>query len=365
MSPTTLAYFVTPHGFGHATRAGAVIAALQAQQPHVRFEIFTTVPHWVLADSVTGPFGYHSIVTDVGLAQTSPMSEDLAATVARLDALLPFREPLVAELAAHVQRLGCRAVLCDIAPLGIAVAKAAGIPSVLNENFTWDWIYEPYAETEHRLWPHIEYLRSAFAQADVRIQTRPVCAPNSPRLTTGPVGRRPRSTREETRARLGVPLDAQAALLTMGGIEPGQYPFLRELSAQPAHFIIPGGSRDGIQREGNVVLLPHRSEFYHPDLVNACDAVVGKLGYSTLAEAYLTHTPYGYIARPNFRETAQLGGFVQSELNGMEIAPEAFANGVWLRQLPDLLSRPRPAAPERNGAETIAEFVSELLRLAG
>ena len=341
--------------------AAMYAAAIHARRPQVRFEIFTTVPRWVFADSVSGPFGYHAANTDVGLVQTSPMAEDLAETVSRLDALLPFREPLVAELAAQVQQLGCRAVLCDIAPLGIAVAQAAGLPSVLIENFTWDWIYEPYAEAEPRLQPHIVYLRSVFAQADFHIQARPVCAPNPLAFTTGPVARQPRSTRAETRARLGVPLDAQAVLLTMGGIEPGQYQFLRALHEQPAHFIIPGGSRDGIEREGNVVLLPHRSGFYHPDLMQACDAVVGKLGYSTLAEAALTGTPYAYLTRPNFRETARLGGFVQSELNGLEVAAEEFANGEWLRRLPDLLSRPRPTPMERNGAEAIAEFVIERL----
>ena len=35
--------------------------------------------------------------------------------------------------------------------------------------------------------------------------------------------------------------------------------------------------------EKNLILLPHHSVFFHPDLVNASDAVVGKLGYSTLA----------------------------------------------------------------------------------
>jgi hypothetical protein len=35
------------------------------------------------------------------------------------------------------------------------------------------------------------------------------------------------------------------------------------------------------QSKQNLVLLPHHSGFYHPDLVNASDAVIGKVGYST------------------------------------------------------------------------------------
>ena len=66
-----------------------------------------------------------------------------------------------------------------------------------------------------------------------------------------------------------------------------------------------GGGRRG--RAGNVWLLPHRSGFFHPDLVQAADAVVGKIGYSTLAETCRARIPYGFVPRAGFRESAVLG----------------------------------------------------------
>ena len=38
---TPLAYFISPHGFGHAARAAAVMSALHTQDPALQFEIFT------------------------------------------------------------------------------------------------------------------------------------------------------------------------------------------------------------------------------------------------------------------------------------------------------------------------------------
>src|SRR2546430_2106058 len=35
-------------------------------------------------------------------------------------------------------------VIADVPPLGISAAHAAGIPSVIVSNFTWDWIYAYY-----------------------------------------------------------------------------------------------------------------------------------------------------------------------------------------------------------------------------
>ena len=47
-----LAYFVSPHGFGHAARACAVMQAMRAVWPRVVFEVFTLVPEWFFAESL-------------------------------------------------------------------------------------------------------------------------------------------------------------------------------------------------------------------------------------------------------------------------------------------------------------------------
>ncbi|MCL4507154.1 MAG: hypothetical protein M1140_14195, partial [Chloroflexi bacterium] len=202
MTSTTIAYFITPHGFGHATRASAVMAALQRRDPTVRFEVFTSVPRWLFEQSLDLPFGYHEAAVDIGLAQQNSLHEDIPETVRRLDAFVPFRPALVEALARQVSALGCTKVVCDIAPLGIAVAQAAGLPSVLVENFTWDWIYEGYAEQMPELRPHIETLRGVFASAGRRVQTEPVCAYQRSDLLAAPVRRAPRRTPLEVRQKL-------------------------------------------------------------------------------------------------------------------------------------------------------------------
>src|SRR5690349_17245001 len=122
MNRHAIAYFITPHGFGHATRAAAIMAAAQRQHPAVRFEIFTRVPKWLFEQSLHAPFGYHEVLTDIGLAQQNSMREDITETVRRLDGFLPFDPAFVAQLARDVSALGCERVVCDIAPLGIVVA---------------------------------------------------------------------------------------------------------------------------------------------------------------------------------------------------------------------------------------------------
>lgn len=359
---TSIAYFITPHGFGHATRASAVMAAIHARRPTWRFEIFTEVPRWVFEDSLTGAFDYHSVFTDVGLAQLSPMIEDLDGTIERLSRLLPFREAVVHRLAEQLGRSGCTAVLCDIAPLGIAVAKAARMPSILVESFTWDWIYETYLPAAPGLQPHIDYLRSVFAAADYLVQIAPVCVARAAHLTTNPVSRSPRTPPAVVRDGLGIPPGSKAVFLTMGGFDQASYPFLEQTNGlRDTYFVIPGGSSGAIERRGRAILLPHHTPFFHPDLLNACDAVVGKLGYSTCAETYYAGLPYGYVPRTRLRESAVLGPYVRQTMGGLEIAPTEFEDGRWLTRLPDLLGKPRLPRRTVNGAEALAEFVEQLV----
>lgn len=351
------AYFITPHGYGHAARAAAVMASIRAQQPGAFFDIFTRVPAWFFNMSIPGLFRYHEVLTDIGLAQTTSMAEDLAETVRRLDAFLPFAPELVKKLAQDVRALKCEMVFCDIAPLGIAVASAAGLPSVLVENFTWDWIYEGYQDEEPGFVPHIVYLQEIFGSAGTHIRTQPACSDSPPaQLTSTVVSRKPRLTRAETRSRLGINPDAPMVMITMGGILT-EYPFLHRLEeSKEILFLIPGGST-GYERRGNLVLIPHHSDLFHPDLVEASDAIIGKLGYSTLAEAYSAGIPYAFIPRARFRESGPMGQFARDHMNAVDLPEERFFNGDWLDLLLDLLARTKqkPAGP--NGADQIASFL--------
>lgn len=361
MAENRIAYFVSPHGYGHAARAAAVMEALHGLDRTVGFEIFTQVPRWFFEDSLRRPFGYHFLLTDIGLAQKNALTEDLPETLYRLAAFLPFDSTMLADLARQVNRLGCQAVICDISPLGIAVAKAAGLPAVLVENFTWDWIYEGYLSLEPRLAPYIAEFRTWFTAADYHLQTEPVCRPHSVNLTTRPVSRKSRTPAAETRQKLGVPPQAQVVLLTMGGI-PWEYTFWEKLAGrQDCYFIIPGVFEHLEQRD-HLILLPHHSQFYHPDLVSAADVIIGKLGYSTLAETYQTGVPFGYVPRPSFRESEMLAAYVEQEMSSLAITADQFESGAWVSHLPDLLARPRLEPQEVNGAEQAAQFILNLSR---
>lgn len=358
--PPTIAYFITPHGFGHASRAAAVMAALSELIPGIRFELFTTCPPRIFAASLETDFGYHHIHADIGLVQTSPLAEDLAATCRQLDQMLPFDQALADGLAKTIRKLNCRLVICDIAPLGIVAARAAGLPSVLVENFTWDWIYSGYLKVAPRLQPHIEYLSLIFRLCDHHIQTRPLCRPVAGSFQAAPISRRALSPRARVRARLGMDGRDKMVLVSMGGV-PDRFDFLSRLPGQIEPFLVIPGADGRSSPHPRVLLLPTHSDFYHPDLMGAADALVAKAGYSTIAEAYQCGLPFGYVRRPQSPESDALEKFITGHLPSKAITPQAYTDGSWIGDLSELLSMPRGVAQSENGAVQAARTICRIL----
>jgi len=359
-APVPVAVFVSPHGFGHAARACSVMSALHQRVPQIRFEIFTTVPRWFFADSLHAPFALHRVITDVGLVQHTSLHEDLNATVQRLEELAPTAPACAEHLAARLQHLGCRLVLSDISPLGLSAARVAGLPGVLVENFTWDWIYSGYAPAAPGIERHVDAVASAVADADLHIQATPVCRLHPAARVVPPVSRSPRSSPAEVRSRLGIPPEAPLVLITMGGV-PWDYDSLDVLCRHPtAYFVVPGGGRQP-QRLGRLTILGHRSAYYHPDLIRASNVVVAKLGYSTLAEVFHAPAAFAFIARSRFPESAPLSRFALEEMAASEIPEQEFTTWRWLQRLDELLGRARPHTPSENGASKAARLITDLL----
>ncbi len=356
----SIAVFVSPHGFGHAARACAVMQAIAELEPRARFEVFTRVPEWFFADSLACPFRYHNVLTDIGLAQTTALEEDPEATLRELTGFLPFRNEQLEHIAGRLADAECAFVIADISPLGIAAAGTARLPSVLVENFTWDWIYGAYTESHPAFGAPIATLERIFAGADLRIQTEPVCRVAPGAFAVPPVSRTPRTPREEIRRRLRLNADAPVVLVTMGGM-PWEHKALKALEEfAGAEFVVPGSS-DRFELRGSLVALPHHSGFFHPDLVHAADAVVGKLGYSTLAETYAAGIPFAYVPRPTFRESAPLASFVAERMAGMPLDAEELDRGAWTAVVPRLISLRRVHDARENGSATAARLALGLL----
>ncbi len=349
----TIACFITSHGFGHAARTCAVLNAAAKLRPGLSARIFTEVPEWFFRESLEVPFDLHACKTDVGLVQTSMFTHDVRATCEGLHAWMPFGNDSLDALADEVA--GCGFVYCDVSALGIAVARRVGLPCVLFENFSWDWVYEAFLEEEPQFEVPIGQLRQWYGQAGLRIQSEPVCDRHEDLPLVPPASREPRMPRLEVRSRLGIGEDQSMVLFSRGG-DPDALPFLSALKQFSGVCFVFAGGVPAQRREDNLQFLPFESEFFHPDLVHAADLVVGKGGYSMLAEVWAAGVPFAYVLRDGFRESSALDAFLQAKIPSRRYTDAELVSGAWVDDLPALLQLPREQA-RTNGASRAAELL--------
>lgn len=150
-------------------------------------------------------------------------------------------------------------------------------------------------------------------------------------------------------------------LCSMGGV-PGSFSFIPRLASQPDVVFVLAGCEVFAGVPKKVRAIPHRSEFYHPDLVAAADAVVGKVGYSTAVEAYYGRTQFLYLPRPLFAESAVMERFVAAELCGRPITVEQYADGSWIDDLSCTLELPDQSPPSScDGTDDLLIYLARML----
>ena len=151
--------------------------------------------------------------------------------------------------------------------------------------------------------------------------------------------------------------------LTMGGV-PQEYPFVSRLHRDfsTIDFVIAGIGTKKEWVAPNVLLLPANSDHYHPDLITAADAVIGKAGYSTIAEIYHGQVRFGYFVREDYPEMQALVNFLQHNTDGFSLSAQDYMSGDWLCELENLLAvQPARRQQTLNGSLQTAQVISELL----
>lgn len=355
-----VASFVTSHGFGHAGRASAVLDALHRQRPGLTADIYTAVPDGFLRSSLAASYRRVEIASDRGMQQAGPFRSDPAATARAVAEFLDRIEHAATELGRELRRAGCAVVLCDIDPLGILAAAAAGVPSVLVENFRWDWIYRTIPGAQASLRASGERIGEIYRRADLHLQVAPACDRVEGAVQVAlPIARAARSSREQVRRDLGVDPAARVVLVTTGGIR-GSHDELEHLRAHPdVTFIVTGAAHGG--RDRNVVRLAYERPLYLPDLLRASDAVVAKIGYSTVAEAWRESVPLMGVRRDDWPESPVVARWVAENCAGFMVDESTFTSGAWIDRVDELLRVPRRAPHQRAGQDEVADRILVLL----
>ena len=356
-------FYISGHGFGHAARQIEAINAFGALDGgSTQIVIRTTAAQWLFDRTVRVPFTLLADPVDTGIVQIDSLRLDERATVHRANAFHATLVEKARQDAAVLRKHDARLVVVDAPPLGCAAAAAAGVPSVVCANFTWDWIYQGYDPPPDLILRIQEAYRKAKAawrlpmhggfETFVNITDVPFIA----RHSTHP--------RDDVRRRLNLPLDVPLALSSFGGYGVRDLDIAMLDCLDLVGIVLTGRGDQATPSVPGVSFVDeahlYGSGLRYEDLVSAVDVVVTKPGYGIIAECIANETAMLYTSRGRFVEYDVLVREMPRYLRCRYLPLEDLLAGRWREGLEELLPQtPPPERPRTDGADVVARKIAD------
>ena len=353
-----IVFYISGHGFGHATRDLEVIKEIRARNPHTPVVIRSAVASTFLEQETDGSVELEFCETDTGVTQVDSLRPDPLETARR--AALFYREfdARVAAEAEALRRMRADVVVGDVPPLAFAAAASAGVPSIALANFTWDWIYEGYATFAAVAPGVIEKIRSAYAKASMalRLPFAGGFAPMHAVTRDIPlVARTSRLSRDAARTALELDARKPIVLASFGGYGVA-LPFFEIARTNDVTLVVTDheapASTDEVRCFTREALTARNLRY--ADLVAAADVVVTKPGYGIVSECIANGASLLYTSRGPFAEEEVLVSGMKPFLRCGFISPDDLRAGRWQQAIEELLRQPGPVQQINVGGARVA-----------
>ncbi|GJM97518.1 hypothetical protein PR202_ga14450 [Eleusine coracana subsp. coracana] len=310
------AFYLTGHGFGHATRTVEVVRHLIAAGHEVH--VATAVPEFVFTAEVRSPrLQVRRVLLDCGAVQADPLTVDPLATLEKYHetAVVP-RESILRDEAEWLSSIKADLVVSDVVPVVCRVAADVGIRSVCIGNFSWDFIYA-------------EYIMG--------------------------VGSHHQSIVWQVRKELGIEEDAKVLIFNFGG-QPAGWELKQEWLPDGWICLVCGAS-DSQAVPSNFIKLA--KDAYTPDIITASDCMLGKIGYGTASEALAYKLPFVFVRRDYFNEEPFLRKLLEDHQSSIEMIRRDFLSGHWKPYLLRALTLQPCYNGPTNGGEVVAQILQD------
>ncbi|MFX0014101.1 MAG: hypothetical protein ACFE98_05875 [Candidatus Hermodarchaeota archaeon] len=362
----TISYFISDHGFGHASRSVAIIRSLLECDLELSINIHTSNPLSFVRRSLINiddpqRVDFHKQTNDIGFIGDKTTGKiDYQNTAKEVNSWIKeWYSTYIFEEYQYLKAKGVDLIISDIAPQPFLLAEKLEIPSIAISNFTWLDIYQNPAfklDDLNSIW-------KAYREASLglllpfNLNNTVFCSTLETRL----VSRTPTRTKLQMRKKLS--LESSIPVIYAGTGLSLRTPFLKEwLENTEVTFII-GGQHE--LRHNNVKAIP-TDDSEGQDYIACSDLALIKLGYSSVSEAIRSKVPIIGIDFPETAETKHMKKIIEDLGVGICITSEEFFQGRWQKEISNVFEMRRNYShlPERfvkAGETQIANIILDLL----
>ncbi|KAM0890914.1 hypothetical protein ACQ4PT_026699 [Festuca glaucescens] len=352
------AYYITGHGFGHATRALEVVRHLIGAGHDVH--VVTAAPEFVFTTEIDSPsLHIRRVLLDCGAVQADALTVDRLASLEKYHqtAVVP-REAILRTEVEWLTSIKADLVVSDVVPVACRAAADAGIRSVCVTNFSWDFIYAEYVVAAGHYHRSIVWqIAEDYSHCEFLLRLPGYCPMPAFRdvIDVPLVVRRLHKSRSEVRKELGIADDVKVVIFNFGG-QPAGWKLKKEWLPDGWLCLVCGAS-DTQELPPNYIKLA--KDAYTPDLMAASDCMLGKIGYGTVSEALAYKLPFVFVRRDYFNEEPFLRNMLEHYQCGIEMIRRDLLTGHWKPYLLRALTLKPCYDGQINGGEVAANILQD------
>ncbi|MBZ4664740.1 MAG: hypothetical protein JG776_2464 [Caloramator sp.] len=289
------AFYVSDHGFGHASRSIEIIRQLLTRDKDVEVIVNTSAPLDFIKNSLKeyeSRVIYRKVKNDIGLIlkpeslypDVNEMQSEVTRWVQRWDSIVTDEVDYYKGNPVHL-------IISDITPHAFLITNRLDIPSIGISNFTWYTMYSQFIPSDalcefKRAYEHMDYFFSLAFHNETEILFQNQCD----------FGVYARQINKEEVKRIRALLPDNTFLIHIGIGKSVDFKYLEKLkfsSNSKLFFLVSSGSDiEG----GNIIKIPQ--EYCETqNYIAACDLVITKAGWSTIAECLLAQVPFIVLER--------------------------------------------------------------------
>lgn len=331
LNPPHIRYYISDHGYGHASRSIALIRGLQRDMGAI-ISLRTHTSADFLSQSLF-ECRIDKQKNDVGpIMDAATSSVDTIKTEKHIKTWLESWDNFVREETKYCLEHSVDLIISDITPQAFLVGKECGIPSVAVSNFTWDLIYsELFGDT-----CEVNLIRDAYTCADAAL-VLPLNEPMSIFKKQQPV---PLLTRPITIPRNDLRayhhIEPYDKVVYVGsGLSVNMLPDCLDQLVESGYKILLSGNSHYTNDE--VIHIPSNATETQ-NYIGMCDLVVTKSAYSTVSEAIHAKIPLLIYHRDGIAEDSYIIDPVVSANIGKATTWSTINSGEWIADIPAIVS---------------------------
>ncbi len=360
MDKKPIIYYISSHGFGHGVRSCDIIRWLMTRRPDVPLIITTMLPEVFFRVRLpeSDAYSVRKAGFDTGIVQNDSVSGDVQASFNHASLMYRRKPKLLADETGFLLRSKAALIVTDIPGMPIEAAFQAGIPAVAIGNFSWDWIYSPFAEENPDWRPIIAELQSEYCKAHLLLRLP----------FHGPM--------DAFSMAMDIPLTACSGTAQRDrvaewyGVDPAKKWILFGFTAlcwqeQALNRVAQYSDYEffampPVKWQADNIHIVKREQLSFSDLTATVDAVLSKPGFGIVSECIVNGKPLIYTDRSHFVEYPFLVKGIEKYLRNIHIPSEKLYAGELAEALDAVWERPAPCETMANGGERIA--VDEILK---